>query len=175
MKVRRVVTGHDGGNKAVFVSDEVLEPVAIPGGPQILALWGGDEAPKFPDEGSPLPQAGQFPPVGGFRFLTLTFPPGLGVSAESAKAQAAMAAAMLEIPGMHPDRDRPGTGRHFTETLDFVMVVSGEVSLALDEGAEVHLKRGDTVILNGTMHSWHNKGKEPAVIVASMVGAHHGS
>jgi hypothetical protein len=70
MDVRRVVTGHDAAGKAVFVSDEAVAPVSaslLPGN-EFHRLWGGDEAPRFPDDGSAPPQGAYFPPVGGFRF-----------------------------------------------------------------------------------------------------------
>ena len=51
------------------------------------------------------------------------------------------------------------------------LVVSGEVWLELDDGAEVCLKRGDTVVQNGTRHRWSNRGSEPAVLAVGIIGA----
>jgi quercetin dioxygenase-like cupin family protein len=60
---------------------------------------------------------------------------------------------------------------HTTHTVDFGVVISGEIWLELDDGAEVHLTAGDTVIQNGTRHAWHNRTDEPCVIAVSIVGA----
>jgi quercetin dioxygenase-like cupin family protein len=60
---------------------------------------------------------------------------------------------------------------HTTHTVDFEVVLSGEVWLELDDGAEVCLKQGDTVVQNGTRHRWINKGTEPAVLAVGIVGA----
>ena len=63
-------------------------------------------------------------------------------------------------------------GMHTTDTVDFEVVISGEIVLELDDGAEKVLRAGDTNIQNGTRHRWHNRGSEPAVIATFIVGAH---
>ena len=60
----------------------------------------------------------------------------------------------------HQEPDDPGM--HTTDTVDFDFVVSGEVYLELDDGAEVLLKPGDCVVQNGTRHRWNNRSR-PAV------------
>ncbi len=65
--------------------------------------------------------------------------------------------------------DHPGM--HTTDTVDFDVVVFGEVYLELDDGAEVLLKAGDCVIQNGTRHAWHNRSSHECVIAFSLVGA----
>jgi quercetin dioxygenase-like cupin family protein len=68
------------------------------------------------------------------------------------------------------EADHPGM--HTTDTIDFIYVVSGEVWLELDDGQEVHLRPGDTVVQNGTRHAWHNRGSDPCQMVGVLVGAH---
>ena len=77
-----------------------------------------------------------------------------------------------KLPGMaeHLEIDHPGM--HTTDTIDFEFVVSGEVWLELDDGKEVHLRAGDTVVQNGTRHAWLNKGTEPCRLVVCLIGAH---
>ncbi len=58
------------------------------------------------------------------------------------------------------------------EDIDFEYIISGEVWLELDDGEEVHLRAGDTVVQNGTRHAWHNKSSEPCRIVVCLIGAH---
>ena len=68
MRVRRVVTGHDRNGKAVFASDQELDPLtaALLPGWEAHRLWGADQAPAFSDDGSPTAQPSYYPPVGGY-------------------------------------------------------------------------------------------------------------
>ena len=50
-------------------------------------------------------------------------------------------------------------------------MISGEIVLELDDGAEVTLRPGDTVVQNGTRHAWRNRTDKPAVLVVVLVGA----
>ena len=77
MGVRRVVTGHNAEGKAIFASDEIVEPVTLEmlPGAEWFTLWGGDEAPTFPDDGSMPEHTTYFPPLGGFRFGIFTVQP----------------------------------------------------------------------------------------------------
>lgn len=176
MDVRRVVTGHDAAGKAVFVSDEQVAPIIpslLPGN-EFHRLWGGDEAPHFPDDGSRPDDRAYFPPVGGFRFGLFTIPPDGGAGAP---ADLDMMAALAEfdelLPGLagHMEVDNPGM--HTTATIDFEVVLSGHVRLELDDGATVELGPGDTVVQNGTRHRWSNTGTAPAVLAVFICGAHH--
>jgi quercetin dioxygenase-like cupin family protein len=67
------------------------------------------------------------------------------------------------------ERDNPGM--HTTATVDFDMVLSGEVWLELDGGAERMLRAGDCVIQNGTRHAWHNRSDAPCVMLVVLLGA----
>ena len=62
---------------------------------------------------------------------------------------------------------------HTTATVDFEVVLSGSVTLELDDGASVTLHPGDTVVQNGTRHRWSNPGDVPVVIAVFLIGAHH--
>jgi quercetin dioxygenase-like cupin family protein len=64
-------------------------------------------------------------------------------------------------------------GMHTTATIDFEVLLSGSVTLELDDGAKVDLRPGDTVVQNGTRHRWSNAGTEPAVLAVFICGAHH--
>jgi quercetin dioxygenase-like cupin family protein len=70
----------------------------------------------------------------------------------------------------YQEADEPGM--HTTDTIDFEYVISGELWLELDDGEEVHLRAGDTVVQNGTRHAWHNRGAEPCRCVVISIGAH---
>lgn len=173
MGIRRVVTGHTPDGKAIVASDEVVAPVtvALAPGTEFYRLWGADTAPVFPDDGSPPAMPTYFPPVGGFRFGLFTVPPESDGRREQLDVAAALAEAEERLPGLmgHMERDTPGM--HTTDTVDYEFVVSGEVSLELDDGQEVQLRPGDTVVQNGTRHRWRNRGDEPCVLVVVLVGA----
>lgn len=176
MDVRRVVTGHDASGKAIFVSDEAVAPIVptiLPGN-EFHRLWGGDEAPHFPDDGSRPDDRSYFPPVGGFRFGFFTIPPdgGAGISPGVDVADA-LRELEEKLPGLagHMEPDNPGM--HTTATIDFEVILSGTVTLELDDEAKVTLGPGDTVVQNGTRHRWSNAGTEPAVIAVFICGAHH--
>jgi hypothetical protein len=170
MKVRRVVTGHDRNGKAVFASDQEVDPLtpALIPGYEFHRLWGADQAPTFPDDGGPTAQPSYYPPVGGYRFGLVTTPPAPGSAPADPDPQAEMEEM---LPGVlaHLESDNPGM--HTTDTIDFEVVLSGELILELD-GVEKVLRPGDTVVQNGTRHRWSNRGTQPAVMALFMVGAH---
>jgi mannose-6-phosphate isomerase-like protein (cupin superfamily) len=173
--VRRVVTGHDAGGKAVFASDESVEPVtlaAMPGS-EFHRLWGADIAPRFPDDGSPTLQPTYFPPVGGYRFGMFTIPPAGGEPPQLDDVAAALAEIDQKLPGMMSYMEQGDPGMHTTDTVDFEVVLAGSCVLELDDGAEVTLRAGDTVVQNGTRHRWKNPGTEPCHLAVFIAGAHH--
>ncbi len=172
--VRRVVTGHDERGKAVFASDEEVAPVtlALVPGAEWHRLWGADEAPHFPDDGSRPAEPTFFPPLGGFRFLMFNVPPAGTAAPADLDLGAALAEFEEKLPGMASRMEPDHLGMHTTDTIDFEVVLSGEVVLELDDGAEKVLRPGDTVVQNGTRHRWRNRGAEPAVLAAFIVGAH---
>ena len=177
MRVRRVVTGHDRNGKAVFTSDQEVDsliPALTPG----LAhhrLWGADQAPTFPDDGSPTAQPSYFPPVGGYRFGLVTFLPGSPPVPADLDRQAALADMEEKLPGLMAYVERDNPGMHTTDTIDFEVILSGEVTLELDDGVETVLRPGDTVVQNGTRHRWANRGTEQAVMAVFLIGAHRAS
>ena len=64
---------------------------------------------------------------------------------------------MYKLPGLIDVLEPNHPGMHTTDTVDFDIVISGEVYLELDDGEEVLLKAGDCVVQNGTRHAWHNR------------------
>ncbi len=174
MKVRRVVTGHTPDGKATVASDKEVDALTIalwPGG-EHHRLWGADVVLTFPDDGRPRPMPAFFPAVGGFRFGLFTIPPQSVAQPENLDIEVAQKEAEEKLPGMAAYMEPDHPGMHTTDTIDFEYVISGDVWLELDDGAEVHLWAGDTVVQNGTRHAWRNKGSEPCRMVLCMIGAH---
>jgi len=177
MKVRRVVTGHTSDGKATVASDTEVDAITLGflPGMEFHRLWGADEPPTFPDDGSAPPAPAYFPPVGGFRFGLFTVPSQTSASLpEDLDLEAALAEVEEELPGMAATWELDNPGMHTTDTVDFEYVISGEVWLELDDGEEVHLRAGDTVVQNGTRHAWHNRGTDACRMVVISVGANRG-
>jgi mannose-6-phosphate isomerase-like protein (cupin superfamily) len=169
MNVRRVVTGHDASGKSVFVSDEAVAPQPLTG---FHRLWGGDETPQFPDDGSTPPHHMYFPPIGGFRFGMFSLPPESTAGADI-DAAAGLMDVEAEAPGLLRYMDLSDPGMHATDTIDFEVVLEGTVVLELDDGAKVTLHPGDTVVQNGTRHRWSNPGDTTARLAVFICGAAH--
>ena len=167
-----VVTGQTKSGKSVIVSHTPVKPVtvAMMPGYAFYRIWGNDSMTELPSDGAPTPQPQFFPPKNGFRFGMFTLPP-----ATSAAAQPPTPAQLEEmeqkLPGALKVLEADHPGMHTTDTVDFDVVIFGEVVLELDDGAEVVLKAGDCVIQNGTRHAWHNRSSEKCVIAFSLVGA----
>jgi hypothetical protein len=175
MHVRRVVTGHDAKGRAIVASDTQIDgfrPALVPGS-EFHQLWGGDAAPSFPDDGSEPPHQTYFPAVGGFRFGMFTIPPEGAAASPPEDLEGALAEFEAALPGLagHMEPDAPGM--HTTSTIDFEVVLDGEVWLVLDDGVEVHLRPGDTVVQNGTRHAWRNHGDTAARLAVFIAGANH--
>jgi mannose-6-phosphate isomerase-like protein (cupin superfamily) len=167
MDVRRVVTGHNASGKSVFVSDESVAPSPTTG---FHRLWGGDSTPQFPDDGSIPDHHMYFPPIGGFRFGMFSLPPASTAGSEMAPGTGDIE---TEAPGLLRYMDLSDPGMHTTDTIDFEVILEGTVVLELDDGAEVTLHPGDTVVQNGTRHRWKNPGDTTARLAVFMCGASH--
>ena len=175
MGIRRVVTGHDGEGKAVFASDEVVEPITLDLLPntEFYRLWGGDEAPRYPDGGDDPAPHQYFPSVGGFRFGVFTVAPDSTTMVEDLDIEAAFGELEEKLPGLSAHMEPDSPGMHTTATVDYEFVASGRCVLELDDGATRELGPGDTVVQNGTRHAWRNPFDVPCVLVVVLVGAHH--
>jgi quercetin dioxygenase-like cupin family protein len=158
MQVRQVVTGHDDKGRSVIARDENVDAMSRPGVGDLALLWSADEAATYPDAGDNPAAPALFPRVGGIRFIMATYLPGDFVASGS-------------LPEMHiDDDDKPGM--HRTDSTDFGVVISGNLVLELDDGVEVSLSPGDTVVQSGTRHRWRVVGDEPATLAAFIIGAH---
>jgi mannose-6-phosphate isomerase-like protein (cupin superfamily) len=164
---RLVVTGHSAG-RSVFVRDEKLRPVQIPGVGYTFRFWSANGVAIYPNSGE-NPEAPEYhPPVGGVRFFTTTLLPqdGRPAMADSdGEASGELGADLARIM----EHDEPGM--HTTDSTDFVFVSSGQIALELDNGAEVVLSAGDAIVQNGTRHRWRVLGDEPATLTIVVVGA----
>ncbi len=142
--IRRVVTGHDAAGKSVVLSDgppPQNHPMAGPSvGADFMEVW---STPRPVPELTPVeaaePNARDFtimPPTGHLLRLIRIYPPSQGGHR---------------------------TVMHRTKTLDYVVVIEGEVVLILDD-SEVTLTPGEVVVQRGTNHAWENRAEAPALM-----------
>lgn len=171
--VRCVVTGQTKSGKSVIVSQVTVPPatVALMPGYEFYQLWANDDHPMLPSDGTWTERAPWFPPKNGFRFAMFTVPPASIVRTGPAPTSADMEEVRQKLPGMLEVLEADHPGMHMTDSVDFDVVLFGEVVLELDDGVEAFLKAGDCVVQNGTRHAWHNRSAEKCVLVSCLVGA----
>jgi mannose-6-phosphate isomerase-like protein (cupin superfamily) len=79
-----------------------------------------------------------------------------------------------KIPGMGDHFERGAPGMHTSDTIDYGVVVRGEMTLELDDGKMIHLRQGDCIVQNGTRHRWRNPLPEPCLMAYVSVGGKRG-
>lgn len=117
------------------------------------------------------PTSSGIPEVGGTRFWVITFPPDSVMTAPSFDLVAAGAEYGERLPGLAAQFEVDSPGMHRTDTIDYDIVIDGEITLDLDDGEVRTLCRGDLVVQHGVRHAWRNRTSKPATIVAVMIGA----
>lgn len=176
LPIRRVVTGQTPEGKSVFTHVEDVAPIEMGAGMSWYGVWGWDEQPTLPFfKDTPYVPRSVFPAAGGLRVNTVVFPPGYGVGPADGEKKARPAAPeeyrQLAAAQPHGGTHDLETGMHFTNSIDFGFISSGEISLELDDGAEVTLRTGDVYIQNGAVHAWRNRGTEPCALTFVILGS----
>ena len=142
LQIRRVVTGHDTSGRAVVKIDEVAKNL-------VSSRPGATACVVWTTEGFPVDNNGD--EDAGLRKTGTTLDNGTVFR-------------ILElVPGVTPRN-------HRTDSIDYAVVMSGEVEMELDD-AKVHLKAGDVLVQRGTIHNWVNRGSEPCVIAFVLIAA----
>jgi|SRR5690554_589839 len=117
-----------------------------------------------------LPNSSVLPEVGGTTAMIVTFPPETEErSSESVDIESLNREIAERLPGLAETFEVDPPGFHFTNTIDYVILLEGELSLFLDNDV-VDLKVGDVVVQNGTRHAWVNRGTKPARFLVVMAG-----
>lgn len=160
---RRIVTGHDPAGMAVIISDAPptrVQQVGGPGGPTFYEVWSTRETPAVIDRQSSEPAESGLvlaPPKGGTRIRVIDFPPE--GDAIRTLTQAEVAEKFGEMGGSDASRAQAGAPHplmHRTQTIDYGIVLEGELTLVVDRG-ETTIHAGDIVIQRGTNHAWANR------------------
>ena len=142
LQIRRVVTGHDISGRAVVKIDEVARNL-------VSSRPGATACDVWTTEGFPVDNTGE--EDAGLRKTGTTLDGGTVFR-------------ILELaPGVSPRN-------HRTDSIDYAVVMSGEVDMVLDD-TTVHLKAGDVLVQRGTIHNWINRGAEPCVIAFVLIAA----
>ena len=161
-KIRRVVTGLDENDKAVVLFDSKISVESRSPGVASANLWITDSCkPSLATHDTASRPIGISPPDNGTVLRIVEFSP------VDAASVARMPPDMISKRVDHaPARGLPATHpmMHRTRTLDYAVILSGEIDMMLD-GASVHLKFGDTVVQQATNHAWINRGTRPCRIL----------
>jgi len=144
--IRRVVTGHDSNKVAKVLIDAPATNSKGPGTGLVSTLiWSTDRTPAQVPIGEEIEDMGErvlgsAPPPSGSRFTVIEFPPGV-VSA-----------------------------MHRTETIDYVIVIEGEIDMDMDDST-VKLRHGDVMVQRGTNHAWVNRSDKKARVAFVLIDA----
>lgn len=177
--VRRVVTGHDEKGRSIILFDgPAPNALAYPPGSGgcFTKLWATDRSPAN-NQGNADAGDGPIsiePPPGGTGFFVAHIPPSQEQEIGSDLTEEEMAkfsaqAALIGAQDSHVESNRDPS-MHRTKTLDYLVLLAGEITLILDEG-DVVLKPFDVVIQRGTSHTWKNTGTTEAILLAVMIDA----
>jgi len=143
LKLRRVVTGHDSQGRAKVLIDEQVKNVFSPRpGAAYSVIWSNEDFPASND-GDDDPSGKKIGTTidNGAVFRVVSFGPGVAPR------------------------------NHRTDSIDYAVVMAGEIDMELDNGTSVHLKAGDVLVQRGTIHNWVNNGKEPCVIAFTLISS----
>lgn len=144
--IRRIITGHDDSNVAKVLIDAPATNAKYPGpGTVSTMIWSTDSTPAKIPVGTDIEDMGArilgtAPPAGGTRFAVIDFPPG-------------------NTPHMHR-----------TETIDYVIVLEGEIEMDMDQST-VKMKAGDIMVQRGTNHAWANRSSARARVAFVLIDA----
>ena len=174
-KIRRVVTGHDAGGKAIFIEDGFAPAVNTnPNRPGHISvdLWKTNASPVVVSAEEPDPTAGPkvlHPARNGTVFRISEVPPETEATRNMRPEQARAAFEAMGAGGASTfGQNQRHPFMHRTETVDYAVVLEGEIVMVLDD-EEVHLKAGDVVIQRGTNHAWANRSGKYAKMLYVLI------
>tara|TARA_Y100000780_G_scaffold226494_1_gene240357 strand:- start:1526 stop:2080 length:555 start_codon:yes stop_codon:yes gene_type:complete len=173
MLIRRVVTGHDAEGHSVFIEDNLAPRAAdfqdIPGH-GYAQVWSTHSTASISKRDLTMQRGSLIPSPGGASVLAITFPPDT-VMMSPANPERAFTEMATHLPGLIDCFEPDNPGMHTTPTVDYGILLTGELWLELDGGEERKISPGDVVIQNATRHAWRNKSNENARMIFVMLGA----
>jgi hypothetical protein len=143
MKIRRVVTGHDARGKAVVKIDEVCRNV-------ISRRPRHSSCVVWTTASVPADLSGE--------------EDGAARPVATSDSQGTVFRVVQYEPGVAPRM-------HRTESIDYAVVLAGEIDMELDGGVVVRLSQGDALVQRATIHNWVNRGTQPCIIAFVLIAA----
>jgi quercetin dioxygenase-like cupin family protein len=142
LQIRRVVTGHDERGRAkVLIDEQVQNVISTRPGANSSVIWSSVGFPVDNDgDNDPSHKKIHTTVANGTVFRVVSFGPGVSPR------------------------------NHRTDSIDYAVVISGEIDMELDIGV-VHLKAGNVLVQRGTIHNWVNKGTAPCVIAFTLIAS----
>ena len=170
-RVRRVLTGHDADGRSTFIADgeapNVKEMASMPG-LALTDLWETAAAPasNAGEKDAAARPVRLEPPKNGTILRIVEFPP------DSAWRGGADGAAAFKSIGAGHAQDRGSSDpmMHKTSTVDYIIVLKGEIYAVMETGEKL-LRAGDVLVQRGTNHSWSVRTDEPCIVAAVLVSA----
>ena len=142
LQVRRVVTGHDDAGRAVVKIDEPVRNVhSSRPNQEASVIWTTESFPVNNDGDGDSNETPGTTRANGTVFRVIEYGPGVAPR------------------------------RHRTDSIDYAVVISGEIDMELDGDEVVHFKAGDVLVQRGAIHNWVNNGSEPCVIAFVLIDA----
>jgi len=167
-RVRRVLTGHDGQGRSTFIADGIApnmkEMPSFPG-LALTDLWETKSAPASNAGDADRPIRLE-PPRNGTILRIVEFPP------DSTRPRDSDGSAGFKAIGAGHAQDRRSADpmMHKTATVDYIIVLKGEITAVMETGEKL-LRAGDILVQRGTNHSWSVRGIEPCIVAAVLVSA----
>lgn len=171
---RLIVTSHRNGKSSVGMDQSIpARPFASVPVFDTALLWGTTAVPSVPWDGRNVADGGKsvLPEVGETRLMKVTFPPDSVMMSPDFDPTSAGAEYMSRLPGLAERFEPESPGMHTTDSVDYGILMEGEITLELDDGMTIALKPGDVVVQNGTRHAWRNPGTKPATLFFVLIGA----
>lgn len=170
--IRRVITGQNENGKSIIVSDAASpNQLVLSQNPAVglTDLWVTHPSPEdFSNyHDAAARKVVLEPPRGGTLFRVVEFPPEKEALPEQFRK------ALFDLMGAGHTMDPDGSRHpmmHKTTTVDYAIVLRGEIYAVLDED-ETLLKQGDVLVQRGTNHAWSNRTEEPCLVAFVLVDA----
>ncbi len=173
--LRRVVTGHNAQGNSIIEIDGGPATQLEANGSGLFEIWQTkfaateNQGPANDTLAGTDPQLHPAPGCTKLRWFAVP-PENADASAEDLEAAAAFGFEVVGAKHARVDTSRHPM-MHKTDSVDYIIVITGEVDMLVDEGEVTSLKPGDVVVQRGTNHAWVNKGSEPALLVAVLTDA----
>lgn len=175
--IRRIVTAQNG-SASVIASDgppPLSRAFTATPGFEMSIIWASDPSTTVPLAADEDPIAGfsrLVPRPGETRLMSVTLPPDAVMTDPGWNPMAAAAENTEHLYGLADHFEPEAPGMHRTDTLDYGVLLEGEVWLEVDGGAMTRLEPGAVIVQGGVRHAWRNRSTAAATLLFVLIGAH---